>query len=743
MTAGLAAGGMSGRRNADAMAAALARWRGRLLLLWWARTVLVAGGGAVAGGLSGRLLLDGGGTAAPLAAVVAAGVLGAVALLAVWGPLGRRGHRWGPAVRPAGELVDAAVWVETGVLPWQRGHASPATRAALASASYALITWAEAEGAGGDAAAGAAPRLAAAGGALLLGEGVPGALAARWRRQATQVLWTPGLLAIVAAGGLWWGGRPLRTEVSAPARGVVGDTGVLAGQAPPVGGWRVTVRPPAYAGLPVRQLGDTGGVAALVGSVVELRGDGPPPHGEHRQPGAANAAREARVEVEGAGWRLRMVAAVGATPLVLSRGGRRRLFVLEGVPDSLPEVTLELPARDTVLARPEGVLPIRARVRDDLGVREAHVELVISAGEGERYTATVRTVVARAGRGARALRLDTVLALGAMGLGPGDVVHLRAVARDGHPAADREPGSSETRRFRIARRGERDSLAVEGAAPPAVDTSALSQRMLLQLATALVRQRARLTPALLRAESARLARDQGRLRQVVGDVVFQRMSGESSGEHTHFAGDGHEHGVELVENKLALAEGNDGPVVAINRPLLEAYNHMWDAGRALEQADPEGALAPMRRALAAIEQARAAERLYLRGRPPTVIVDVARARLAGRDTGRTAPRPAREALAPVAARRATRLAAAARLAVVDAGAARDSVRLLRLEVLADAPALAAALEAVVQALGQDRGDAVDAAFARARRVLESAVRVPAAGWSRGLPGAGGPAGARP
>ena len=615
---------------ATAVAGALAQWRRRLLLLWWGRTGLVAAAGALLGVIGWRLVGGAGVAQVGATGATAAGALGAVALLAWWGPMGRRVYRWGPNIRPVGGVVDTAVWVEAGVLPWQRRDRSPATRAALESAGFALITWAEAREAamGGAAAApGVAPRLAAAGHALVLGEGAPEALAARWRHQVVQGLWGPSLLAVVAAGGLWWGGRPLGMAVSAPVSRAVGDPGMAAGQVPPLAGWRVTVRPPAYAGLPVRQLGDTAGVTALVGSVVELRGDGAPPRVERRPSGDAAAAPVPSPATDGTQWRLRLVAADGATPVVLTRGDRARLFVLEGVPDSLPEVTLELPARDTVLARPEGVLPIRARVRDDLGVRAAHVEVVISAGEGERYTATVRTLGARVGRGARGLSLDTVLALGAMGLGPGDVVHLRAVARDGHPAADREPGSSETRRFRIARRGERDSLAVEGAAPPAVDTSALSQRMLLQLATALARQRARLSPAALRAESGRLARDQARLRQVVGDVVFQRLSGESSGEHTHFAGDGHEHGVDLVENKLALAEGNDGPVVAINRPLLEAYNHMWDAGRALEQADPDGALAPMRRALAAIEQARAAERLYLRGRPPTVIVDVARARL--------------------------------------------------------------------------------------------------------------------
>jgi hypothetical protein len=330
--------------------------------------------------------------------------------------------------------------------------------------------------------------------------------------------------------------------------------------------------------------------------------------------------------------------------------------------------------------------------------------------------------------------LAGALELGGLGLNPGDVVHLRAVARDGHPRVGREAGHSETRRLRVARRGERDSLAVEGAPPPPMDTSLVSQRMLLRLATALARRRAQLAPAVMRSESGQLAREQARLRRTVGDVVFQRLGGVADGEHTHSAGDGHDHGVELVENRLALAEGTDGPVVAVNRPLLEAYNHMWDAGRALEVGEPEGALAPMRRALAAIERARAAERVYLRGRPPTVIVDVARVRLAGRDTGHSVPRPPRAPLPDVAVRRAARLVAAARLAATDAAAARDSVRLLRLEVLGDAPVLADALESVARALGAPAADSVvTAAFVRARRVLGGVGRAAPGAWSRSAP----------
>jgi hypothetical protein len=370
----------------------------------------------------------------------------------------------------------------------------------------------------------------------------------------------------------------------------------------------------------------------------------------------------------------------------------------------------------------------------------ARFELIVSSGEGERFTARTVPLGVRRFAGERTATIRATLDLAALKLVAGDIVHLRAMARDAHPVLSREDGSSETRSFRIARASEYDSVAVEPAPPPEVDKSLLSQRMLLRLTAKLDSQRPALARQTVLAESMKIARDQARLRQTVGDIVFQRLSGDASGEHAHAVGDGHDHGVEQQQGKLALSggnaggvlsEGDDSPIIAINQPLLEAYNAMWDAGRALEQGDPKAAIPPMRLALAAIERARAAERLYLRGKPPTVIVDVAKVRLAGKDTGVTNQRPVREALPPRDALRAARLVLAAQLVARDVLAARDSLAVLRVDALADAPTFAAAVGAVLDAL-RDGEDATDA-FVRARRVLGGVVRGDGGIWSRGVP----------
>jgi len=166
-------------------------------------------------------------------------------------------------------------------------------------------------------------------------------------------------------------------------------------------------------------------------------------------------------------------------------------------------------------------------------------------------------------------------------------------------------------------------------------------------------------------------------------------------------------------------EGDETPVVAVNRPLLEAYNAMWDASRALEVGEPGTALPPMRAALAAIQRARNAERIYLRGKSPLVIVDVGKVRLAGkRDDAATSSRVPRVALDSSSERRAQRFDAAVSELASNSAAAIDSLLALRVDALERAPALAAALAPAIDALRSGH-DATDA-LVRARRIVAGA-----------------------
>ena len=508
----------------------------------------------------------------------------------------------------------------------------------------------------------------------------------------------------------------------------------------PFAAWRVRITPPAYSNLASQSLGNVVSVRALSGSRLDVEGTDATPDSVlvHILRDSQPAARIATIVSLSNGWRTTVNVVDAPMEVRVSREPHTRLLLVEGIADSIPQVTLVTPARDSVLRRAEGRFVLTARAHDDLGLTSASFEIVVSSGEGERFTVHTDRVGARALNGVRDVDLNASLDLTAMALVPGDIVHIRAVARDAHPVEGHEAGASETRSFRIARPSDYDSVAVEPAPPPEVDKSLLSQRMLLLLTERLDAKRSHIATSVWHEEAYKLARDQARLREAVGDAVFQRLNGDGA-EKTPAAENGRggdasgKLNLSGVDATGTLQEGEDSPVIAINKPLLEAYNAMWDAGRALEQAELRAAIPHMKLALAAIERARAASRLYLRGRPPTVIVDIAKVRMVGKDTGAPQARRARGSLPPSSALRETRLLAFAELVLSSPAAARDSLALLRLESLADAPAFAESLNALLGVLASVGQHDLTEPFVRARRVLGGIERTPVRAWSRSGP----------
>ena len=555
----------------------------------------------------------------------------------------------------------------------------------------------------------------------------------------------PLAAAVVAAAILVLLPTGATSRMLAPRTGDSVARPVFSDRIDPLAPIAATVVPPAYSGQPEQVLDEPHDIAALVGSAITIRGRGTPSDvqatlGERPlEPGSAES-----------GWALRLTMPARPGAIRLSAAARDRWIVLEPRTDAAPVVRLTAPSRDSVLRQAMGSLSLAATATDDLGLQGAAFELIISSGQGESFSFRTLTLGARSPGGARTADLRVVLPLDSLNLAAGDVVHMRAMARDGNTVTGPGVGASETRAIRIARPGEYDSVAVEGAPPPEVDKSLLSQRMLIIAAERLHARREAIARPEMVSESRSIGSDQARLRKRVGELVFIRLEGEDTGEHAHGPGDGHEHGPEDIEEMtpeqlmaaaeaatshdgsapLDFAEG-ESPVVSVNRPLLEAYNAMWQAGSELEQGSPRRALPHMRAALDALQRARAAERVYLRGRPPAVIVDIEDARLKGADRGSPASREPPPPGTDAAVQRARRFDRALALVVSAPDAATDSLVLLRIDAIATAPALAAAIGEAVEALRTGR-DAT-AALAKARRAAagEPASRASLPAWGAG------------
>jgi hypothetical protein len=140
---------------------------------------------------------------------------------------------------------------------------------------------------------------------------------------------------------------------------------------------------------------------------------------------------------------------------------------------------------------------------------------------------------------------------------------------------------------------------------------------------------------------------------------------------------------------------------------------MWRAGSELETGKPAAAIPWMERAIAALQRARAAERIYLRGRPPRVVVDLARVRLAARM--KASPHSARTACGRSRACLTARtLRRNARARDSRPRPAADSLLLLRVGLPAEERSAMLALDAAATALRRG-GDVTVALLRRAPR----------------------------
>jgi hypothetical protein len=469
------------------------------------------------------------------------------------------------------------------------------------------------------------------------------------------------------------------------------------GTGDPFHSFRVLVTPPSYSRQARQRLDQPEAVTSLVGS---------------------------EIQIEGAGWSVSATMPDTAMPFWLERAGKRRLLLLLPVTDSTPAVELERPGRDSVLRSGSGTVILAATVRDDFGLDAGWFEYIVSSGEGENYTFRTGVVSRRALSNIGRANLAGNLSLDSLRLAPGNVIHLRAVARDGNTVSGPGIGYSETRTLRIPRPGEGDSAWVDQVARAEGDSSLLSERMLVLMAEALERRRPRLGRDTFVVESRRIAGDQATLRRRVADIIFLRLGAEGSMEESEDSTaepltpqallEAAEQATVSDRGEAVDFSTDETPVVALNRPLLEAYNAMWAAGRELEIGEPRRALPHMREALEAIQRARQAERLYLRGRPSVVVIDLGKIRLAGSLAG-AAP----AGTAAGAEDRKDRHALLARFSraieLLPRAEALDSLQLLRIDALGTERAFAVALGEAVTALRH--GGDVTTPLVRARRLL--------------------------
>jgi hypothetical protein len=462
---------------------------------------------------------------------------------------------------------------------------------------------------------------------------------------------------------------------------------------------QVLVSPPAYAGGRAITLDDPSSIAALSGSSIAIRGKG--------SPAGLTASVTTRVRISAAdrGWAASLVMPAKPAALTLTDRNYERVIVLDPRVDAAPTIVLTSPIRDTTLRAPRLVVQLNATATDDIGLSGGHFEYLITTGSGEIFSArTITTPVLQFG-GSRSGTLSSALDLASLNLGEGDVVSMRAIARDGNTLSGPGIATSDTRTIRIARAGEYDSLSINAAAPAPLDSSALSQRMLIAMTEKLVREQPQLTRQELVKRSTEIGDMEDRIRKRVQEII----EGEA---HAHEEEEPGEPPPTLEE----LEPSDDHDRAPENADLKVAYNALWEAVRSLQIAEPAPALPPMRVALVALDRARLANRLYLRGLPPKIIVDLARVRLKGEEKGGSSNRTPRSFADSARVRLSARFNAALDLIEKQPARAMTELALIRVEALSSLPTFAAAVGEATDAIRAGRDATLP--LLRARRALD-------------------------
>ena len=410
----------------------------------------------------------------------------------------------------------------------------------------------------------------------------------------------------------------------------------------------ITVQPPAYTGGATRTVSSDAPVQAVAGSLLRITGVAPE--------GAVVLARvlgaeDAPVERDDDRFRIERMLATSDRGIEISALSDHAVVARRVVPllvtrDAEPLVELHEPDDDMVLATPSGIIRVEASARDDHGIADFRLTWILSRGSGESFAFTDGGTAWDVMRAEAGTRIGTArLDLAALRLQPGDVLHVRAVARDGNLVTGPGEGVSRTRLIRVAREDEQaEATTLIGFPLEAEKDPILSQRMIVLLTERLIARASGLSSDSLRAAADEIAHQQARLRERLADIIYARSGGDDADEHDatevrrQTAADSiptaeRARRMEALLEAASRATGqgtlaelshehDPDPALAVNLPLLPAFNAMYEAERSLRQADPRAALPHERRALEIIQQVREAERIYLRGRQTVAPVDV-------------------------------------------------------------------------------------------------------------------------
>lgn len=478
-----------------------------------------------------------------------------------------------------------------------------------------------------------------------LGQGSPQRLAPAWPRRRIAAAWVIAVL-VVAAAVVWPRGED-RPVVLTPST----ESGPAVAGAPRLIAHNLRIIPPAYTGLPVRDLGvlDAGAPQgsrlewtlrfdpqATVPALVMLAG----------QP--VTLRRSGRDWVASrtldASFLYRVEAGAGQPPAPLHR--------IDAVADGPPQVRVVSPGQSlTTVAPGQRSWSPAFAATDDYGVAaNARLRITLAMGEGENVVFTEREIGITGTGPARDRRFSPRLDFAGLGFGPGGDLVVQIIVRDTRSTQPHEVrGPSLILRWPSTNKAQ--SSGLEGMVNTTLPAYFRSQRQIIIDAESLIRRRPSLSAERYLSASTVIGGDQeilrGRYSQFLGgEIAEQPKLPTSEGEEVHSDDDGHGHapaarspGFGGPEDVLAQFghPHDDSPASSLDpetRALLkQAVDAMWQSEMQLKLGRPDLALPYANTALEFIKKVQQATRIFLQRTGPNLPPIDASRRMTGKRDG--------------------------------------------------------------------------------------------------------------
>jgi len=426
----------------------------------------------------------------------------------------------------------------------------------------------------------------------------------RIARTRVRVGILPVLLSLAAAGAAWgYHGKQIATN--APAADSQTAKAIVDGEI------YLSIKPPAYTGV---KPFETAARDLQVPQFSEVRWcvrnpSGAQPAvelGDGQTLPVTEACAVKRVE-ESLFWRAR------------GKSGTR--YNIRVTPDQAPQVTIVEPTELIhVLSKEAKRVQIAVAARDDYAVVRASLHMTLARGSGENIRFSDREVPLPQSPDPKVRNWKKQWTLAELGMEPGDELYFFVRATDNSPDNPHTTQSpTYTLRLPAPETESLESTALPSLAKP---ENLRSQRQIIidtEQLVADMQAHPNMPAATVRARSESIASDQASLRLRYGQFLGEESS-LFGDEHDH-EGEEHHGGKAAFGSEMSVLkefghahDQEDNATIfdpKTKAVLKRALSAMWDAEKSLRAISPKPALPPEYKALDAIKELQAAERIYL------------------------------------------------------------------------------------------------------------------------------------